>query len=94
MDASHLSMRDDFEISRAEMDVMVELAQAHPACFGARMTGGGFGGAAVALVRAAEAVAFATEVGAGYRSATGLQPQIYICTATDGASVVAPPNVD
>jgi len=94
MDASHLSMRDDFEISRAEMDVMVELAQAHPACFGARMTGGGFGGAAVALVRAAEADAFATEVGAGYRSATGLQPQIYICTATDGASVVAPPNVD
>lgn len=88
MDASHVSMRDDFEISRAEMDVMVELAQAQPACFGARMTGGGFGGAAVALVRAAEADAFADAVRAGYRAATSLEPQVYICTATDGASIV------
>ena len=88
MNASHVSMRDDFEISRAEMDVMVELAQAQPSCFGARMTGGGFGGAAVALVRAAEAEAFADAVSAGYRVATGLEPQVYICTATDGAAVV------
>jgi len=88
MNASHVSMRDDFEISRAEMDVMVDLAQAQPACFGARMTGGGFGGAAVALVRAAEAEAFAAAVAADYQAATGLTPQVYICAATDGATVV------
>ncbi len=89
MNASHVSMRDDFEISRVEMDVMVDLAQAQPACFGARMTGGGFGGAAVALVRAAEAEAFAAAVAALYEAATGLTPQLYICAATDGAAVVA-----
>lgn len=88
MNASHASMRDDFEISRPEMDAMVALAQAHPACFGARMTGGGFGGAAVALVRAAEANAFTTAVTGAYLNATGLEPQAYICAATDGAAVV------
>ena len=89
MNASHASMRDDFEISREEMDVMVALAQAEPACFGARMTGGGFGGAAVALVREERAEAFAISVGDAYQRATRLEPRIYICTATDGASIVA-----
>jgi len=89
MNASHVSMRDDFEISREEMDVMVALAQSEPACYGARMTGGGFGGAAVALVRAAGVEAFAAAVSDAYRRATGLEPQIYITTATDGAAIVA-----
>lgn len=89
MNESHTSMRDDFEISREEMDVMVKLAQAESSCFGARMTGGGFGGAAVALVRAAEAGAFAASVSQLYRAATGLASQVYICNATDGAAVVA-----
>lgn len=88
MNAGHASMRDDFEISRQEMDVMVALAQSDPACYGARMTGGGFGGAAVALVRLAEASRFNEAVAEGYRRATGLEPQITICFATDGASVV------
>jgi galactokinase len=88
MDASHVSMRDDFEISRAEMDAMVTLAQVHPASFGARMTGGGFGGCAVALVRSDQAQTFADEVSAQYRKATGLTPAIYITDPQDGASVV------
>jgi len=88
MNASHVSMRDDFEISREEMDTMVALAQAEPACYGARMTGGGFGGAAVALVRASDVETFVTSVSDGYRRITGLEPQIYICTATDGAAVI------
>ena len=88
MNASHVSMRDDFEISREEMDTMVALAQAEPACYGARMTGGGFGGAAVALVRASDVEAFVASVSDGYRHDTGLEPQIYICTATDGAAVI------
>jgi galactokinase len=89
MNASHLSMRDDFEISRDELDVMVALAQEEPACFGARMTGGGFGGAAVALARATAAEVFAVSVGKSYQSITRLEPQITICKATDGAAVVA-----
>jgi galactokinase len=89
MNASHASMRDDFEISRPEMDVMVALAQAEPSCYGARMTGGGFGGAAVALVRAADGERFGASVAAAYHHATGLEPQVIICQATDGASVVA-----
>lgn len=91
MNASHASMRDDFEISRAEMDQMVALAQSEPGCYGARMTGGGFGGAAVALVRSDQAKSFAESVAAAYRKATYLEPQLYICTATDGAAVIDPP---
>lgn len=87
MNESHASLRDDFEVSRKELDVMVELAQAHPAAFGARMTGAGFGGCAVALVRAAEAEAFAVSVAAAYQSATGLEPKLYVCSASAGASV-------
>jgi galactokinase len=89
MNAGHASLRDDFEVSREEMEVMVALAQAHPTCFGARMTGGGFGGAAVALVSAAGAESFAAAVSDAYRRATGLQPQTLTCAATDGAAVVA-----
>jgi galactokinase len=88
MDASHISMRDDFEISRQEMDTMVALAQGHIACYGARMTGGGFGGCAVALVNAEKAEVFADTVAVSYFQATGLKPSIYVCRATDGANVV------
>ena len=89
MDASHVSMRDDFEISRWEMDAMVAIARAHPACWGARMTGGGFGGCAVALVQTAQAVAFADAVAAAYQARTGLTPTLYVCEAADGAGIVA-----
>lgn len=88
MNASHASMRDDFEVSRPEVDVMVDLAQAQPACHGARLTGGGFGGAVVALVEAAGAKTFAAAVTSAYRQATGLEPRAIICAATDGASIV------
>ena len=88
MDASHISMRDDFEISREEMDTMVALAQGHIACYGARMTGGGFGGCAVALVHSQQAQAFADSVAVDYQAATGLKPSIYVCRATDGVNVV------
>jgi galactokinase len=88
MDASHVSMRDDFENSRPEMDRMVELAQAHPACYGARMTGGGFGGCAVALVKADAARDFSVNVQTMYSKAVNLTPAIYVCQASEGASVV------
>lgn len=88
MNASHTSMRDDFEISSSELNVMVELAQAQAGCYGARMTGGGFGGCAVALVQEQAAAEFAERVAAGYEQATGIKPLPYICRATDGAELM------
>jgi galactokinase len=92
MNQSHVSMRDDFEISRSEMDRMVECAQAHAGSYGARMTGGGFGGCAVALVRESEAKSFTLDVADCYQKATGLVPSVYVCTATDGASIAPHPG--
>jgi galactokinase len=89
MDASHVSMRDDFEITNEQLNVMVACAQQHPACYGARMTGGGFGGCAVALIDADAADAFAQATADAYRAQTGLEPQVYVCAAAAGASVVA-----
>jgi galactokinase len=88
MNDSHVSLRDDFEVSSRALDVMVAQAQAHPACYGARMTGAGFGGCAVALVRADAADSFAQQVGQGYAQAMHLEPNIYICAPAQGAEVV------
>jgi galactokinase len=85
MRASHESMRDDFEISTPELDVMVEIATRTAGTIGARMTGGGFGGCTVNLVRTAHAASFAAAVGAGYEAATGRVPEIYTFMAADGA---------
>ena len=87
MNESHASLRDDFEVSRRELDVIVELAQGHAACHGARMTGAGFGGCAVALVRQEGADEFAGSVAGAYQSATGLEPRVYVCSASRGASI-------
>jgi galactokinase len=91
MNASHASLRDDFEVSSEELNAMVSCARAEAGCYGARMTGGGFGGCAVALVRADAAQSFADQVGASYLEATGVTPSIYVCAAASGAEVVAPP---
>jgi galactokinase len=87
MNESHASLRDDFEVSRRELDVIVKLAQEHGACRGARMTGAGFGGCAVALVDGEGADDFARTVAEAYRSATGLEPRVYVCSASAGASI-------
>lgn len=89
MDASHVSMRDDFEISSSELNVMVEIAQSQNGCYGARLTGAGFAGCAVALVEAELAEQFAAAVSEEYKSATNLEPLVYICEATAGAAIVA-----
>lgn len=89
MNASHNSLRDDFEVTNDELNIMVNMAQQQLACYGARMTGGGFGGCAVALVEAETAEDFAAAVHTRYYEATGLEPAIYITQATDGASAEA-----
>jgi galactokinase len=88
MDESHVSMRDDFEISSDALNMIVDAARREPECFGARMTGGGFAGCAVALVKADEAEHFATAVTITYQNSSGLTPAIYVCKATNGAEVV------
>ncbi|PIE79739.1 MAG: galactokinase [Chloroflexi bacterium] len=90
LNESHISLRDDFEVSSDELNKIVDCAiRRHTANFGARMTGAGFGGCAVALVRDYNAKAFANAVAACYQAATGLQPNIYICCPAEGASVVS-----
>ena len=91
MDASHRSLRDDFEVSSAELDTMVEIARRQPGCLGARMTGAGFGGCAVALVDDGAVDAFVEETRAAYDAATGLEAKVYVCTAAAGAEVLASP---
>ena len=86
MNASHSSLRDDFEVSSAALDAMVVCAQAQPGVYGARMTGGGFGGCAVALVEAATAATVAEAVRACYVAQTGVEPAVYITEASAGAS--------
>jgi galactokinase len=86
MNASHDSLRDDFEVSSKELDVMVEKARAARGCIGARMTGAGFGGCAVALVEMTAAGDFLREVSAAYETATGLEPSLYLCRAGAGAA--------
>jgi galactokinase len=87
MDESHASLRDDFEVSCAELDVIVAISRRQPSCFGARMTGAGFGGCAVALVDAAATGELAARVGESYRAETRLDAAIYVCSASAGASV-------
>lgn len=88
MNASHTSLRDDFEVSSKELNLMVDLAQSQDGCYGARMTGAGFGGCAVALVESGTVDTFTTAVAQGYQEQTQLDPGIYICQATDGAELI------
>jgi len=88
MDASHASLRDDFEVSSPELNLMVEVARGAPGCLGARMTGAGFGGATVNLVREGQVPAFVEAVGAGYQARTGLKPEITVTRAAAGAGLV------
>lgn len=88
MDASHASLRDDFEVSSRELNAMVKIAKKQHGCYGARMTGAGFGGCAVALVQAKRVDAFVANVHQAYEAATDLAPSIYVCRASDGSSLV------
>jgi galactokinase len=87
MNESHASLRDAFEVSRPELDAMVAVARDQPGCFGARMTGAGFGGCAVALVDVARTGEFARVVARDYQKAVGLTPAVYLCSAAAGASL-------
>ncbi|HDH25924.1 MAG TPA: galactokinase [Actinobacteria bacterium] len=86
MNESHASLRDSFGVSSRPLDAMVEVAQTTPGCFGARLTGGGYAGAAVALVALESAERFIHVVEDGFHEATGLQGHCYVVESARGAS--------
>lgn len=88
MNASHESLRTDYEVSCEELDVMARLSREYPGAYGARMTGGGFGGCVVALVDARRAAGFRTYISGAYRSAMGIAPEIYDGSPVAGAEIV------
>ena len=88
MNESHVSLKNDYEVSCAELDTMVEIARRQPGCFGARLTGAGFGGCTVSLVADDSALAFVEHVAREYRERTKLEPSIYVCHASAGAGML------
>lgn len=84
MNASHESLREDYQVSCRELDLLVEIAGRHDGVYGARMTGGGFGGCTVNLVKADRVEQFGSETAQAYQWVIGAQPEIYVCQASDG----------
>jgi len=89
MRESHRSLRDLYEVSCRELDLMVEAAEGLPGFCGGRMTVGGFGGCTVNLVRQQSAAEFATQVAERYKRATGITPQVYSCSAENGVQALS-----
>jgi galactokinase len=90
MYASHASLRDDYEVSCRELDLLVEIAAKCEGVIGARMTGGGFGGCTVNLVATEQLDNFAATVSSRYERETGIQPEIYVCQAVGGVREETP----
>jgi len=88
MQQSHRSLRDDFEVSCSELDLMVDLGERVEGVYGTRMTGGGFGGCTITLIRSDCVEAYQRTVREGYERATGCKPEIYVCSAADGVCQV------
>ena len=87
INAGHASLRDDFEVTNDALNWIVEIAQSQPGCYGARMTGAGFGGAAVAIVKQENVEAFTQAVKTVYKQKSGFDAQIYISQPSAGASL-------
>jgi galactokinase len=86
MAASHRSLRDDYEVSCPELDLMVELANGLPGVYGARMTGGGFGGCTINVVAADAVPEFIKQIAAAYQARTEIAPDIHVSTASESAA--------
>lgn len=84
IDASHLSLRDDFEVSSKELNLIVEIAQNQSSCLGARMSGAGFGGCALALIENANVEHFIKKVTETYLAETNIRPHIFKVESEDG----------
>ena len=84
LNASHLSLRDLYEVTGRELDAMTEIARAYPGCVGSRMTGAGFGGCTVSIVENSAVEGFIAHVSAEYEKATGLRGDLYASNASNG----------
>jgi galactokinase len=87
MRASHRSLRDDYQVSCTELEVMIEIADRHRGVYGSRLTGGGFGGCTISLVELEHSAEFERQVAEAYHSTTGLCTDIYFCKASQGAGI-------
>lgn len=85
MNASHISLRDDYEVSCEEIDILVNLAWQIPGVIGSRITGGGFGGCTVSIVKNDAVESFIEKVGEGYRARTGHAAEFYVVDVGEGA---------
>lgn len=85
MNQSHISLRDDYEVSCEEIDILVDLAWAVPGVIGSRITGGGFGGCTVSIVKNDAVDTFISTVGAGYKEKTGSEAEFYTVDIGEGA---------
>ena len=88
MNQSHISLRDDYEVSCEEIDVLVDLAWKIDGVIGSRITGGGFGGCTVSIVKNDAVDTFIDQVGAGYKEKTGREAEFYVVEIGDGARVL------
>jgi galactokinase len=88
MNESHVSLRDDYQVSCRELNVMVEVAWEVEGVYGSRLTGAGFGGCTVSLVAGEALERFHTRVATEYQAATGIEPQIYVCNVEDGVGEI------
>jgi len=84
MRQSHLSLQDDYEVSCPELDLMADSASRQPGVYGARMTGGGFGGCTINLVKREAVQQVVDRVAAEYQQKTGVHPEIYVSAAAAG----------
>lgn len=85
MNASHVSLRDDYDVTGLQLDTMAEEAWKVPGVLGSRMTGGGFGGCTVSLVKEEAIEQFKKQVGENYERITGIKPEFYVAEISDGA---------
>jgi galactokinase len=83
---SHRSLQQDYEVSSNELDLLVEIASSCEGVYGSRMTGGGFGGCTITLVSAHSVEAFQEKVTQAYKAKTGITPDLYVCSAAQGAA--------
>jgi galactokinase len=92
MNESHMSLREDYDVSCRELDILVRSAMAQDGVLGSRMTGGGFGGCTVNLVARENFEAFRENVAAQYVKETQIEPEIFLAEASDGAREMLPPD--
>ena len=87
MNASHRGLRDDYEVSCKELDLLTDIARRVDGVIGTRMTGAGFGGCTVSIVHKDALETFRTRITAGYHRQTGIEPEIYLCNISNGAQI-------